>query len=365
MSNYYLILVWIAFFAVLSMYIQMQRTEVVLGEKVQRMKPIWAFILALPLVLWTANRGYVGDTGAYLQSFADMPNSFSEIPAYMADVTKDEGFYLASIIIKCIVGNSEYFYLLIIGAVQAYLLFKVYRKYSTRYVVSFFLFIASTDYVSWMFNGMRQFVAATITFACLGFIVEKKYLKAIIGILIASVFHQSALLVLPFVFISQGEAWNKKTILFVFIALAVVVFADQFTGVLENMLQETQYKNVVSDWQMLNDNGTNAIRVLVYSIPTVLSLIGLRYIKAANNRVINVCVNMSIVSMGIYIVSMFTSGVYIGRLPIYFSLYNYILLPWEIDNIFEKKSATIIYVAMIGAYLVFYYIQLAWAWGMI
>lgn len=365
MSNYYLIIVWILIFAILSLCVQMERMEVVLGQKVRRMQPVWAVVLVLPLVIWTANRGYVGDTGAYLISFSEMPMSLSAIPEYITQMNKDKGFYFLSAVIKCMVGDRELVYLFIIGAVQAYLLFKVYRKYSTRYVVSFFLFIASTDYVSWMFNGMRQFVAVTVTFACLGLIVEKKYAKAIIGILFASLFHQSALLVLPFVFISQGKAWNKKTILFIAAALVLVLFADRFTGILDTMLQDTQYKNVVSDWQMLEDDGTNFIRVLVYAVPTILSLIGLKYIRKENNPIINICVNMSIVSMGLYIVSSFTSGVYIGRLPIYFSVYNYILLPWEIDHMFEEKSAKIVYLTMIGAYLAFYYIQLSLGWGMI
>lgn len=49
---------------------------------------------------------------------------------------------------------------------------------------------------------------------------------------------------------------------------------------------------------------------------------------------------MSIVSAGIYLVSMFTSGIYIGRLPIYCSLYSYVLLPWEIKHLFNEKKPT-------------------------
>ena len=62
MSNYYLILIWIAFFGILGMFVQMQQTEVVCEKKVQRMQPIWAVVLVAPLVVWTANRGYVGDS---------------------------------------------------------------------------------------------------------------------------------------------------------------------------------------------------------------------------------------------------------------------------------------------------------------
>ena len=297
-----------------------QRIEVVNGNKVRRYQPLWAAIIVLPLVLWTSNRGYIGDTYAYMKIFSELPKSISGIPVYMENVSKDRGFYFLSAIIKVIIGNKVNLYFFIIGAVQAYLVFKVYRKYSINYVISFFLFIVSTDYISWMFNGMRQFLAVTITFAGISFILDKKYIKASVIILLAATIHGTALLVLPFVFIVQGKAWNKKTLLFISVVIVAVAFVGQFTNILDALLSETQYKNVVSDWQSWDDDGTNVLRVLVYAVPTILSLIGIRYIKEADDPIINLCTNMSIVSMGFYVISMFTSGIFIGRLPIYFSL---------------------------------------------
>lgn len=363
MSNYYLILIWIAIFGIFGMFVQTQRTEMVCGREVRRHTPFWAAVLVAPLVFWTANRGYVIDTGAYMEMFADLPSDLGSIVGYMETVEKDRGFYFLSVVIKTFITNDVKVYFFILAAVQAYLLFRVYRKYTTRYVVSFFLFIASTDYVSWMFNGIRQFTAVTITLLAFDFIVEKKYIRAVVIVLFASLFHQSALLVIPFIFISQGKAWNKKTLLFILLAVLAIAYVEQFTDLLDEMLQETQYTNVVSDWQEWEDDGTNIIRVLVYSIPTVLSLIGLRYIKHEDDRVINICTNMAIVSVCIYVISMFTSGIFIGRLPVYFSLYGYILLPWEIDHMFEEQSTTLVYGAMIGAYLAFYYYQIHLTWG--
>lgn len=232
-------------------------------------------------------------------------------------------------------------------------------------LMSFFLFLASTDYISWMFNGIRQFTAVTITFIGIKFILDKKYAKAIVLILIASLMHQSALLMIPFIFIAQGKAWNKKTLLFILAVIVVVVSVGEFTNILDSVLAETQYKNVVSDWQSWEDDGTNVLRVLVYAVPTILSLIGLKYIRNADDPIINLSTNMSIVSVGFYVVSMFTSGIFIGRLPIYFSLYSYILLPWEIDNMFTKRSARLVYLMTICAYLAFYYYQMHFVWNLI
>ena len=230
----------------------------------------------------------------------------------------------------------------------------LYKKYSSNYALSIFLFIASTDYVSWMYNGIRQFTAVTITLFAFKYILENRKVPAIIIILFASLFHGTALLLIPFVFIAQGEALNKKTVMFIMATLVAVMFIDKFTPILDEMLQETQYQNVVSDWTEWGDDGTNILRVLVYAVPTILSLVGLKYVRFENNKLINICVNMSIVSTGLYVISMVTSGIFIGRLPIYFSLYNYILLPWEIENMFEKKSARLVYIILFLFYMVFY-----------
>ena len=143
------------------------------------------------------------------------------------------------------------------------------------------------------------------------------------------------------------------------------IYAYRLTDIMDNMLAETQYRNVVTDWEEFQDDGTNILRVLVYSVPAILSLIGIKYVRKADDPVINICTNMSIAASGLYVVSMFTSGIFIGRLPIYFSVYSYILLPWLIKNIFTKRSVQLINLVMVGAYLIFYYYQMHLAWNIL
>jgi transmembrane protein EpsG len=73
---------------------------------------------------------------------------------------------------------------------------------------------------------------------------------------------------------------------------------------------------------------------------------------------------MSILSTGFYAISIFTSGMYLGRIPIYFSLFNYILLPWEIKLIFEEDMQKTINLAAIVFYLAYYVYQTHFTWGL-
>ena len=57
--------------------------------------------------------------------------------------------------------------------------------------------------------------------------------------------------------------------------------------------------------------------------------------------------------------------IYIGRIPIYTTLYGYMVLPWLIDEIFEKQSGRLIKLLMIGCYVGFYYYQMEIIWGLL
>lgn len=368
MNQYSLIFLWLLFAYLISLVTHnYKRTEIICGKKEIRFSPVIATGIILPLVYWAGIRTYdYFDTGSYALAFSNMPSTFGAIPTYIVGVKKDKGFYILSCIIRVIFGDNIRVYFMVLALIQALLLFGMLRKYSCNYIVSVFIFVASTDYLSWMHNGIRQFTAVTIILFATRYMLEKKYVQMIAFILFASLFHQSALLMIPIVFIVQGKAWNIRTILILVCTLLAITYIDLFTRILDQALTDTQYINVVSDWQSWQDDGTNPLRVLVYSIPTILSLVGMKYVKAEDNQLINMCVNMSVITVGLYIISMFTSGIFIGRLPIYTSIYSScILLPWEIEHMFKKSSAIIVYIVMIIAYLVFYYYQVRLVWGIV
>lgn len=341
------------------------KQEHVNGRTVTRYNWIFALAIVSVLIYLASMRGRnFADTVQYWSGFVNSPTSFSAIPSYLAKINKDKAFYFFAAFWHCLLGNRPVVYLGIIASFQAILMAKTLRKYSVNMIMSMFIFVASTDCLSFMYNGIRQFVAVCIIFGFSEFIFEKKYIRAVIVVLIASLFHQSALLMLPVMFMVQDEPWNKKTIAMLVASMLAIVFVNQFTQVLDALLEDTQYTNVVSDWTSWNDDGTNPIRVAVYLVPTLLSLIGLRIIREENDTVINICANMSIFTAALYLISMVTSGIFIGRLPIYMSLYsNCILLPWEVDHMFNKKSSAFIKAAMIVLYLLFYYYQLHFTWG--
>ncbi|GFO86218.1 EpsG family protein [Anaerostipes butyraticus] len=333
------------------------------GQIETRYKLAPALFVAIPLIYLAGTRGdNIGDTYVYRESFLNMPSSISAIPGYITDDMRDKGFAVLSVVIKSIIGNKDVVYFTIIAAICILCVVLTYRKYSCNFIISVFLFIASGEYIQWTYNGIRQFIPVAILFACTGLILKKKYIPFIMLTLILSTIHASALLMIPMVFIVQGRAWNRKTMLLMIAVIIAIASLEQFTDLVTGIMENTQYSGEVD--QYLSTEGTSLQRVLVYSIPAILSLVLKRRIDRENHPVINLAANMALITALTYLLSAFTSGIFLGRIPIYFSLYNYILLPWLIEHCFTKNSARLIYLVLIGCYLLFYYFQMHVTWNL-
>lgn len=365
LTNYWWLLIWL--FLGGAIFGNMPKCQKRLnGKTVERWDVLPAILMVLPYIIWAGCRdGSFGDSGVYQNGYRNAAGGIQEALSLFTSDSKDPGYYAFLLVMKSILGNQEKLYFTIIAAFQLICVALIFRRYSTNYWACIFLFVVSTDYLSWMHNGMRQFIAVAIIFAGFRYIIEKQYVQIILLILLASLFHGSALLMIPIIFIVQGRAWNRKTVLMLMATIMVIFFVDRFTPMLNNLLQDTQYDDMMTNEIWTTDDGTNIIRVAVYSVPALLALFGLKYIRAANDPVMNICVNFSIVTMALYLLASVTSGIYIGRLPIYTTLQGYIALPWMIDRIFERKSATFVRYVMYGAYLAFFYYQMGITWNVL
>ena len=239
----------------------------------------------------------------------------------------------------------------------------IYRKYSLNYWLSIFLFVASTDYMSWMHNGIRQFLAASILFLCVPLIEKKKYITAVIIVLLVSQIHATSLIFLPFIFIVNGRSWNMRTLAFIAGVIIAVIFVDRVTGFLSEAMVDTAYQGDIVF--LTHNDGTNLFRVLFYSVPAILTLVFRPYLDRANDSLMNICANLSIVTAGFYVFSYFTSGILMGAVPIYFSLSNYILIPRLLREVFNPDSVIALEMIFVLVYTMFFYYQCGPTWGLL
>ena len=362
-TSYWHPLIWI-FAAGILLYKMPQRTEYLGGRRVRRWYWFTAILLVFPYILWAGSRTNFIDTITYIQTFNMVPSSIAQIPAYLAYNDKDQGFSVLMIICKSLGITDYHQFFMLIAAFQMLCLVYTFRKYSDNFWISMFLFVASTDYLSWMHNGIRQFIAVCMTFAAFDLLVKRRYVPFTLIVLLASTIHGSALLMLPFAYLMTGPALNRKTIMMIFGVALIIPFIDRLLPILESFLMDTQYDDMMTNGIWENDDGTNLIRVLVYSVPALVAILGRKYVKSNRDPAINMCINASMITVAMYLVSSVTSGIYIGRIPIYTTLHGYMILPWLIDQIFEKASARLVKLLMVVCYVGFHYYQMEIIWGL-
>lgn len=360
MNVYVFLIIWVIIFGIIS---NMVAKPVCVGEdRYEYRTNLFIAILTFSFLIVLAGlRSGMADTYVYIANFEDLPNNISEVYKVVSGYEKSRGFYFFAGLIKCFISDDYHVWLFIIAVINGLCVAITLKEYSTDFATSALLFIL-TCYFSWMFNGLKQFFAATVMFAATGLILNKKFIPYMLVILFMSTFHNSVLIFIPVYFIVQGEAWNKRTILFIFLTMMAIVFADQFTGIFNDVVENTSYSSSMKEIGQ-TDDGTNVIRILVESIPVIIAFIYRKRIKEISTPIIDLCINMSVMGSGIYVISkILSSGVMIGRLPIYFTMYNLILLPWLIKNLFDKNERRLIYYIMILCYFAFFYYQIFINW---
>ena len=361
MPVYYFSLVWVSVWGIIS---NITSKQVKISNEIyeNRSRLLIAIIAILPIIIFAGCRSSVADTAVYINGFENYPNNLSLVYNMIFDGSRrDPGFLFISVLIKQFISTDYTVWLSIIAVISGLGVMIPLYKYSCNFGISIFLFVASCQF-TWMFNGMRQFLVASIIFGCTGLILRKKFIPYVIIVCLLSTIHTSALILLPAYFIVTGEPWDKRTVLFISLIILAMLFTSKFTGLLEDAVENTNYASSMEEFKA-TDDGTNPIRILVESVPIIIAFIYRKKIQDKLTPIIKLSINMSLVASGLYVISKIArSGIMLGRLPIYFSMYNLILLPWLIKNIFNKEEKRLVYYLMIVLYLVFFYYQMVITW---
>lgn len=313
----------------------------------------WGYaILAMGyIVFWAGLRSRGADTSAYVNEFIWMPDNVSAAFAYLFSGEKDTGYRFLEIVFKAVVSKDFHAWLMFVAMCTGIPIMITYRRYSLYYFYSIFLFITSTTVV-WMFNGIRQMLAASILFG-FGYLIEqKRFIKFLLVVFLCSLIHGTAWLMLPMYFFATGKPFGMKMTIFTIVVLSCAISIAPLMESMETVLQDTQYAQNIEQFKY--DDGVHPLRVVFSAVPLLLSLIRLKQIQGMNIPYINMCVNMSVFTFGFYFIGMFTSGIMIGRIPIYFTMYNYILLPFLIKCIYPKERK-LLYIFLTIGFLLFYY----------
>ncbi|PJW13248.1 EpsG family protein [Geobacillus sp. Manikaran-105] len=299
-------------------------------------------ITILVLVLVSGLRNNIGDTFFYMHSY-----SLNRFTLDKINFKGDFGFNIIQALLQKISTDPQIL-IFFCALVTNVLIIITFYKYSMLFELAVYVYITSGIYLVTM-NGVRQYLAAAITFAGTHYLFKRDWKKYFLIVLLASTIHKSALILLLAYFFSNGKSWGLRISLLLGIGILIIVGYQQFSSILFTALEDTQYGH----YKDFSEGGANIIRVLVTLVPLIIAFIGRKRLEKITSHS-DVIVNMSILNLFFMLIS--TQNWIFARVAIYFNLYHILLVTWVV-NLFEKKDRKLIYLAIIFCYLIFYFYE--------
>lgn len=331
----------------------LQKTVVDVRRRDTRAAKFLVFLTFGYIIFWAGIRNRFVDTAAYISKF--IGTQWQDL--YSLEISFDSGwgFDLLMILFKTFISDNYHAWLMFLAIISGTCLAIVFWRYSSNYYYTLFLFLSMIGF-TWLMNGIRQFLAVAIIFACTPLLEKKRWLPYCIVVLLCVTIHATCIIMIPAYFVVHGKPWTKKTMLLIVATILILFFTSKFTNLMDSVLADTKWADVTANTEFAADDGVNPLRVLVFSVPTILAFIGRKRMND-ENVIVQIMTNMSILTTCIYAVGMVTTGVLFGRLPVYIELYSYILLPYVINKSFTKNSRLLLYVASIVCYLFYFYLM--------
>ena len=269
------------------------------------------------------------DTYAYFLKFEDMISSSWESVLSVKDdfmVIKDPGYLIFQ---KAFITICPFFRMYLIAI--ALFFFIPFCRLAERYLTSFkqiFLFFCIYQVLFYGFfsiTGIRQTIATVAIIVGLRYIEESKLIKYFIVVILASLIHKSALLLLPFYFVGKFPKCQYLLLASVVSFPFLVALARPFAGTLALISATDRYMSYAeSDYQT---NG--AINFTLFLLLGCVTTFVAKYRNP--EKIPNILVNAY--AMGMLLAPLTWVDPTLMRVGQYFSMFALITIPLSIDNL--------------------------------
>ncbi|WP_168122742.1 EpsG family protein [Paenibacillus sp. HB172176] len=303
---------------------------------------IMAGAVAVTLVLVSGLRNNIGDTFLYIHAYNVTDFNWSTVWQ-----GKDKGFSILQMLLQQITQDPQLL-LFITAFVTNVLIVCVLYNYARLFEISIYVYITSGAFIVSM-NGLRQYLAAAIVFAGTKFLLEGRWKPYMALVLIASLFHQSALIMVPIYFLARRKAWTTTTTLMLTSAILIVIGYNYVSQWLFSAISGTQY----GEYESFKEGGANILRVIVNIIPLVIAFMGREKFRRLFPSG-DVIINLAIIGSILMIIA--TQNWIFARLSIYFNLYQILVIGWII-KLFREKDQRFIYILLVSFYFLYFFYE--------
>ena len=304
---------------------------------------VWSVALILIVVFVCGLRIKYNDTGNYIGGFLASP-TLGEIFGTPMTWGDCPGFLYLQAAVRSVTDNPHLF-IMLCAAINVAPVLIFLKKYSNNFFFTMFLYVAAGQFL-FSLAALKQAIAIAIAIWAIPLYLKKKYLAALVVLMLAALFHPYVLLYLALPLLTS-KPWGVNTL---FIAMVIGGVAIFFQPSMQVVLGFAETLGDDFSDQSFAGTGVNVFRVLVYAMTPILSLIFLDRVRHDENKYQHTYINVAILCAGIMFLALFGTANLIGRVALYLSFSLSLSLPYIISRL-EKKSA----MALSGVAIILYF----------
>ena len=313
------------------------------SNKYKYIKYFFVFVIAAIFVGVAGSRTGIGDTYFYKHTY----ELLAQNPVLPED-GKDIGFVIFQLILIAISSDPQFLVFMTSLITQTCNIFTLY-KYHNYFELQLFMYITSGFWLTTM-NGIRQAMAASILFIATPLIIKGKFKWYCLLVVLLSVFHESALIMIPIYFFVREEPWSKRMMKLIGLLFVGLILYDVLEPIIFGALENTQYGH----YSEFDEGGSSLIRTIIGLLPVVGAYLFKDKIREEWPEG-KIFVNMALVN-GIILCFSLYNWIF-ARLTYYFQPYAFVLLPYILMQWPNLKQKRLLYYGFLVCYFIFMYFE--------
>lgn len=305
-----------------------------------------SLVIPVLVAMFRYNNG--ADYLMYLRMMKLAEQSGSSVATFSSLKDIELGFW--SLLKLCgFLWNGKYFltYGLITLIICGFIYAAIWQN-SLNPILSVYLLFATGLYFDG-YNALRQYIAVAIIVYAYKYMLKGEFKKYLIAVVIAFVFHYSAVIAIPFYFIRYFNVDLKRACI---LALGCIVGGEIFYSLVSFILNFTRYKYFLTSVEWEVQTQTSAI--LFTSVISIVSYVYIAWSRKMVSEPFKMMMNIQILPLCVALLSM--------TIPITWRVLYYVLpfeifyIPAFLQEVKSKKARMV----LLGIFIVMYTVITMW-----
>lgn len=333
---------------------------VVINNQNQKRNNMRLFLwFAAAILLYTLHGGFTADFNSYSGFFMQYASySFEDLKGILTFEYHLNVLELGYVLLNFLVSRftKQYVYMQLVQALIICIpVYKIFKE-SRIPILSVALFISIGPYLE-SFSTVRNLMAASICCLAYRYVKEENKYKYFATIIIASLIHLSALIMLPFYYVLRIKPSKSNVLKYVFATVIGIVLMDRLAILYNNFFKVST--DLQETLNLLYRSQTDVKLVLIpVGICIATIILFFMYTDKRKKEILSneekILFNGTIIWCLLKILMLFSS--YTTRFAAYFFYFVCLLCPYVIKKIQGKNLRIIVLIILIGGCCIYYLI---------